>query len=65
MPREVNNNEIDSLQRNKNSDDLPGTSEAARNPNPAANDNVNEEPTTKPDKRSNQVGNEITDGEDA
>ena len=65
MPRELNNKENDSLQRNKNIDDLPGTSEAARNPNPAANDNVNEEPTSMPDKRSNQVGSEITDGEDA
>jgi hypothetical protein len=65
MPRNIDNKENDSLLRNEKKDDLPGTSEAARNPNPAANDNVNEEPSSKPDTRSNQVGSEITDGEDA
>ena len=65
MPRDINNKENDSLQRNETKDDLPGTSKAARNPNPAANDNVNEEPSTLPDNRTKQVGSEITDGEDA
>jgi len=65
MPRDNNNKEINSLQKNERKDDLPGTSEAARNPNPAANDNVEEGPSTLPDNRTNQVGSEITDGEDA
>lgn len=65
MPREINNKENNSIQRNENKEDLPGTSEASRNPNPAANDNVNEEPSTTYDDRTNQVGSEITDGEDA
>lgn len=65
MPREMNNKEKSSIQQDKMSNDLPGTSDSARNPNPAANENVDEQPTSAPDKRSDRIGDEITDGEDA
>jgi hypothetical protein len=62
MPKEIKNNHA-----KNNVQQQPVSEQLAQNPNPRANENirVRTEEHAEPDDASNDIGSEITDGEDA